>query len=46
MSDLKLNASLESMGGKDRIAAPSGYNDPGTYGMRMTILSISVSYQF
>lgn len=46
VSDLRLDAGLEYMGGKDRIVEYSGYNYPGTYGMRMIIPSISVSYQF
>jgi long-subunit fatty acid transport protein len=46
VSDLNLDVGLEYMDGKDRIAEYSGHNDPGTYGMRMIIPSISLSYRF
>jgi hypothetical protein len=34
------------MDGKERIAEYSGTNDPGIYGMRMVIPSVSISYRF
>ena len=46
MSDLRIDASLEYMDGKERIAEYSGTNDPGIYGMRMVIPSVSISYRF
>jgi long-chain fatty acid transport protein len=46
VSGWKIDAGLEYMSGKDRIIEYSGYNDPGTFGMRMIIPSISVSFEF
>jgi long-subunit fatty acid transport protein len=46
MSGLRLDACLEYMDGKERIADSSGTGDPGIYGMRMVIPSVSISYRF
>lgn len=46
MSGLRLDACLEYMDGKERIADSTGTGDPGIYGMRMVIPSVSISYWF
>ncbi len=46
ISNLKVDAGLEYMAGKDRTIEYSGHNDPGIFTMRMIIPSISLSYEF